>query len=255
MPVEKCYMCSKPACSREHVPPRNLFPESKDVGTDYRSNLITVPSCDQHNSAKSHDDEFLMVCLAGIVGNNSVGLMHKLTKVNRAVQRTNGVLLDRAFKTKKELQLIETPYGKHGILWGSPDGERLLRCFDSVARGLHFSHYGRRFKGGVKTLLSYLFHEDDTPRNFSAFITHRAEIDLRGKPRIGANPDVFYYQVTDNDENGLFLMRLCFYGGINVHCAFMPKRAKLPFNLGVALMNDGIETVFKLEGKEYVING
>lgn len=62
----QCYMCVSPATSREHVPPLCLFPESKDVGgKDYRRNLITVPSCDEHNSKKESDDEFLMVSLAG----------------------------------------------------------------------------------------------------------------------------------------------------------------------------------------------
>ena len=65
---------------------RNLFPEaSESGGVDYRLNLITVPSCDAHNSAKSNDDEFLMVSLAGIFGSNSIGFMHRLGKVDRAI--------------------------------------------------------------------------------------------------------------------------------------------------------------------------
>ncbi len=254
MPTEKCYMCSKVATSKEHVPPRCLFPESKDVGADYRANLITVPSCDKHNSAKSQDDEFLMASIAGIVGSNKVGILHRNTKVNRAITRTNGVLLDRVFKSKNE-EVIADGNVLHKFTWGTPDAARLFRCFDCVARGLHRSHFARRFKGVVKPHLSYLVHNDPTPQNFSAFVTHRAEIDLRGKPTIGANPDVFYYQVTDKDENGLFLMRLCFYGGLLIHISFMPKGTVLPFNLGVQMMNDGFETVFQLEGKDYVMNG
>ena len=58
-------MCDSSARSREHVPPRNLFPEAHESGgVDYRINLITVPSCDAHNSAKSKDDEFLMLVSA-----------------------------------------------------------------------------------------------------------------------------------------------------------------------------------------------
>lgn len=54
-------MCDQPATSREHVPPACLFPEEKDIRTSlFRNNLITVPSCDLHNSKKSTDDEFLM---------------------------------------------------------------------------------------------------------------------------------------------------------------------------------------------------
>ena len=66
-------MCSQIATSKEHVPPVCLFPEEKDIKTSiFRNNLITVPSCELHNSKKSKDDEFLVACLAGIVGNNVI---------------------------------------------------------------------------------------------------------------------------------------------------------------------------------------
>ena len=74
--VITCYMCGNPAITKEHVPPKCLFPEKKDIGTDkYRLDLITVPSCEKHNNLKSDDDEFLMVSLAGILGNNSIGCL------------------------------------------------------------------------------------------------------------------------------------------------------------------------------------
>jgi len=83
-----CYKCNDIATSREHVPPICLFPEAKDVsGLNFRKDLITVPSCDKHNSKKSHDDEFLMVSIAGIVGNNLVGYLQFQTKVSRAIRR------------------------------------------------------------------------------------------------------------------------------------------------------------------------
>lgn len=54
---ELCYWCGKLATSREHVPPESLFPENKDIkmisNYSYRYNLITVPSCDEHNMSKS----------------------------------------------------------------------------------------------------------------------------------------------------------------------------------------------------------
>src|SRR4051812_40697399 len=82
MSAETCYMCAELATSREHVPPKCISPEQKDVGRDFRENLITVPSCREHNGRKSRDDEFLLVCLAGIIGNNSIGYRHKFSKVD-----------------------------------------------------------------------------------------------------------------------------------------------------------------------------
>lgn len=88
---EKCYMCHRDADSREHVPPKCLFPEKKDVGTSaYRNNLITVPSCELHNSNKSKDDEFLMVSIAGIIGNNSIGYAHNCVFRSNATGDSGG---------------------------------------------------------------------------------------------------------------------------------------------------------------------
>jgi hypothetical protein len=46
---EICYWCGKKATLMEHVPPKCLFPEEKDVmdilNKSFRNNLITVPSC------------------------------------------------------------------------------------------------------------------------------------------------------------------------------------------------------------------
>ncbi len=73
-------MCERDATSREHVPPLCLFPEIKDTkGINFRKDLITVPSCDLHNSKKSDDDEFLMLSLSGLLKNNPVGSFHQLT--------------------------------------------------------------------------------------------------------------------------------------------------------------------------------
>jgi hypothetical protein len=72
--VKQCYMCDAPATSKEHVPPKCIFPERKDSDGQYlREGLITVPSCELHNSKKSADDEFLMVSIAGLFSNNSIG--------------------------------------------------------------------------------------------------------------------------------------------------------------------------------------
>ncbi len=90
MEQETCYMCDAVAISREHVPPKCIFPELKDLpDKDFRKSLITVPSCYEHNSKKSKDDEFLMVSLAGIFGNNSIGFKHKFSKVDRAIKRSS----------------------------------------------------------------------------------------------------------------------------------------------------------------------
>jgi hypothetical protein len=211
-------MCEKPSCSREHVPPRNLFPESKDIGGEnYRVNLITVPSCEIHNMTKSLDDEFLMVSLAGIIGSNSIGYRHRFGKVDRTIRRSSSRLLEKVVRKKKTF-VIETSRNEFiEVIWGTPDVERLNKCFEHIARGLYFHHFKTRFQGHVRVQLGYLTHDDASSRNFSQFIKRKVELDLEGKQGFGENPEIFFYQVTDKDEFGLFLFRLCFYGGLNIY--------------------------------------
>ena len=86
--IPTCYMCDAEAMGKEHVPPKCLFPEEKDMpGTHFRENPIKVPSCDAHNSAKSEDDEYLLFVLSSHFGNNTVAANQIVTKILRALRR------------------------------------------------------------------------------------------------------------------------------------------------------------------------
>lgn len=88
--IATCYMCAATATSREHAPPRCLFPEFKEVAVDLRKNLITVPSCDRHNSEKSKDDEFLRSVIVMMIGNNAFAEHVFMRKFLAAVRRAPG---------------------------------------------------------------------------------------------------------------------------------------------------------------------
>ena len=62
----RCYLCGKTGketpegkLTREHVPPRNLFPEPRP------SDLITVPCCGDCNHRAHEDDEYLRLAVSG----------------------------------------------------------------------------------------------------------------------------------------------------------------------------------------------
>ena len=247
-------MCDKPGITREHVPPRCLFPEAKDVQGNYRKQLITVPSCNIHNTSKSSDDEFLLVCLAGIGGNNSIGYAHKLTKVNRSIRNSSFRLLDEALKNRKKGILKVGPNKFTDVNRGTPNYERLFRCFDHIARALYYHTFSERFVGQTKPLLGFLLHAEETPREFSRFIKDKVAFELLGKPRLGENPDIFTYQFTAPDQFGLFLVHLQFYGGVDVYVGLIPESIKPPENLAILLINEGIQTEIKDGGKSYFFN-
>ena len=72
-----CYMCEAVATTDEHAPPRCLFPETKDLidkSLDLRKELITVPACKEHNTAKSTDDEYLLNILSLNITSGSHGI-------------------------------------------------------------------------------------------------------------------------------------------------------------------------------------
>lgn len=186
-------MCDKVATTDEHVPPRCLFPEAKEMdGIDLRKNLIKVPSCVEHNCEKSADDEFLMVSIAGIVSNNSIGYRHAKQKVERAVRRTSYKLLDKVFR-QKELVRIEREDNKFiDLIVGTPDYARLASCFEKIAYGVYREHFGHRFNGALKLHLGFLHRKEKNGRTFNSFMRHKASLELANEPRYGENQKVFY---------------------------------------------------------------
>jgi hypothetical protein len=60
-------MCSADATTREHVPPKSLFPKG------YRENLTIVRSCVTHNHDQSLDIEYARNLITGFYGVNAQG--------------------------------------------------------------------------------------------------------------------------------------------------------------------------------------
>jgi hypothetical protein len=254
--MEDCYACKEKATSIEHVPPKCLFPELKDFPhKDLRKNLITVPSCETHNSAKSKDDEFLMISLAGMLGNNSIGYNHSITKVDRALRRSSHKLLERVFTANRRHHLIDLGDNKFiQAISGTPDLERLNNCVEQIAKGIYRHHFKENFNGNVKTLLSFLIVKDKNRSNLQKYLLAHARRDANEQMKHGANPNVFFYQIVEPDEFGVRLMKFSFYENVEIFCSLVPEGKELPANLGFDLMKRGIPVVFTLDGQEYPVH-
>ena len=253
---ETCYMCSAPAVSREHVPPRCLFPESKDIGgLNLRRDLITVPSCAAHNSGKSCDDEFLMMSLAGIVGNNSIGYRHWTGKVDRALRRSSYRVLNSVVLKPKRIErlVVEGNYFMD-VIWGTPDFARLYKCFEHVLRGLYFHDFGQRFEGQVRVIPGFVKHEPGKTQTWQKLIEARYLYEADSMRRSGSNPEVFYYQRFPADQFGLIAYRLCLYGGVDVYASLIPTSARMPGNLVSELISGGMKTVVTVADKAFTFN-
>ena len=150
--IETCYFCGAPATSNEHVPPKCIFPEKKDLGIEanYRENLLKVPSCEAHNLKKSKDDEYLLAILSMNCDSNKIGQRQATTKLVRAFQRSEGFRHAAINNPVRRLIFDRDKRLIVGTAALTVDRGRLKRCFEHIGRGLYWDHYGKsHFTGSI----------------------------------------------------------------------------------------------------------
>jgi len=215
-----CYFCGKPATSKEHVPPKALFPELKDSpdNIDYRKNLVTVPSCDLHNSSKSKDDEYLLYVLTMSLPSNTVAKNQFLSKVMRAIEK-RPELLNRVASALQPVTVHDRESGEWiNTVAVQTEHSRLLSAFEHIARAIHFHEAGSVWEGKVTVVIEFTL----SLGNISANVTQEALVvelngSLHGVPLMGDHPAVFAYQSVVH-ANGK-IMRMHFYGDSKVAVA------------------------------------
>lgn len=213
-----CYWCGAPATSREHVPPKCLFPERKDfndlIQKDFRKYLITVPSCDVHNLRKSNDDEYLMICVASRTGNNVEAYFQAYTKVRRARERNPSII------DVESEEIIETANAQFPVQWVNVDTLRLSHSFEAIARALYFHEFGAQFEGRCQIVTRLFFHPDaaqSTQFNIRSCEMIELEIPSWNTETKGENPEIFTYQFSPEDPMKVRTLRLTFYEKTQVY--------------------------------------
>lgn len=250
-------MCDNIATSREHVPPLCLFPEIKDTkGINFRKNLITVPSCDIHNSKKSDDDEFLMLSLSGLIKNNPIGSFHQLTKANRAVRRKNKNFIEKEVLRNRKFEKIPTTDGKFILIAiGNPNYKRLEKCLRHIANGLYYNEYDKRFEGKSRMILEFIEYSDDNTQTLKNFLKRRFKVEKELNLEVkGDNPEVFYYQFHKPDKFGLIALKMVFYGTAEAFISFMGKDSKEPYDFGMSFIKEGFHTIVNLGNEKFEFN-
>lgn len=208
MAVATCYMCNLAATSDEHAPPRCIFPARKDTPnqTDYRRNLITVPSCDAHNNVKSHDDEYLLHVLAASYTSSNVGLTQFITKSARAFAKSPAKASSLIRRSKPvQLQRVGDSTWEDG-LHVVVEAEKLDLVLGNCARALFFHETGRKLLGPLKVITGFTMYEDPT---FQSRVTSGLAVTksfFADHTAKGKNPDVFTYKFAESEISVLFLM-------------------------------------------------
>ncbi len=213
MKEQTCYMCDKIATTPEHVPPKCIFPEVKDLGIDYRKSLITVPSCDDHNMRKSKDDEYIMLAVTCNIINNEVAMSQINSKIKRAWERNPNLA---------ELLLrVNRPVEVNGILTTAfkVDTQRFKRSLEWIARGLYYNQYKKNWseKIGIESPAMLFLEGEHAPKTNMIFSQIGAGVNhvLEDLPKIGDNPDVFWCQML-HDKPKELLINMMFFGGFQV---------------------------------------
>src|SRR6266571_2338345 len=131
--TRECVYCGEVKhVSREHVIPTCLFIQP------YPPNLITVPSCDECNNAKSLNDDYLRDMLAcDIFGSQSSVARDIFHNKVLSSQRQNSSVVARAASLSAR---PEPFYTKQGTYLGhypsfQIDGDRVQKTFSTLVRG------------------------------------------------------------------------------------------------------------------------
>ncbi len=210
-------MCDAPSTTAEHVPAKCLFPRA----SEYRRHLITVPSCDAHNSHKSKDDEYLRHILASAPGANDIALMVADESLVPSFERRPH-LMTTFLKTARRILI-----GRSETAAFEVDLPRFERAIGGTARGLHFHETGTKLLQPVQVIWGCLFTADLSNAPFFDFI-RRTEQRAPARYK-GSNPEVFRYALDLFLEGQQGLCRMQFYEGHPVYVVWdATDDAKLP---------------------------
>jgi hypothetical protein len=224
--LNTCYMCNNKATSVEHVPPRCLFPEKKDLPPeiDLRKELITVPSCDEHNTQTSKDDEYLLYVLLMNIANNKYAENHFTTKVIRAIQRNPSVM---ALISKYSMPVVakDNHTGEvHNTTAFKIDVKRINLAMDKIGRALYFKHFKIKWCGSISVYPNFLLSLEDA--NSIEINENNKNLDeavdelFESLEHLGSNRQIFSYQIVSTDYEVPHIMRLHFYEGARVTLMF-----------------------------------
>jgi hypothetical protein len=196
-----------------------LFPKPGDSpdGGDYRNQLITVPSCNIHNTETSRDDEYLAYTLAMGITANTHGKHQFRTKVMRAIEK-NQSLIKKLLGTRQNVVVHDKVSGSvERTIAFRVDDARLCDIFSKIARGLWFHEMESVWPGTVLVLPEYILSLEDVEGNAQTQqVVRSLDSLLQSAAHKGANPAIFFYQVASHDDD--HVIRLHFYQDARVTC-------------------------------------
>jgi hypothetical protein len=127
-------MCDAIATSVEHAPPKCFFPEG------YRTNLITVPSCVEHNEGNSEDVEYVRNVISTQHGTND--LAAKVFEKTKRSLEYSPKLMTRTFRELRPVLMEGEETGAFPV-----DLARHKSVMRAIAYALYFRQYRKKHRG------------------------------------------------------------------------------------------------------------
>jgi hypothetical protein len=207
----KCYMCDAEGTTREHVPPYCFFPEG------YRENLMTVPSCPDHNTKNSKDVEYIRNIIVAHFATNNLARGHFQSKVLRSFKRSPK-LFTQTFGDATPIILDGQETGVSFL-----EMQRFKTVMEAIAQAIYFKFSGKTHLGkweifGTSMVSAAMIFEGKLDGSEELRRLLRG-LDLTELPM--PQPEVFTCGVKQwNEETLAYEFR--FYGGFVVHAVGFP---------------------------------
>jgi hypothetical protein len=211
--MNKCYMCDAEGTTREHVPPDSFFPKG------YRDNLVTVPSCDEHNTKNSKDVEYVRNVIVVHISTNNAARSHFQDKVLRSF-RNSLKLFNRTFKDVKPIIFNGKETGIFTV-----DINRFNQVMESIAYAVYYKSFDRSYAGYWDIFASsFILNEALFQDKRDDTIEYRQllrQLSFTDEP--SSQPRVFRYAVNMLDEEQ-FVYRFVFYEGVIIYARAVSPR-------------------------------
>lgn len=217
---KKCFVpfCKKKATTKEHVPPKGLFPKGIYQSVEYRKHLVTVPCCKFHNSQKSRDDEYFKNVINCHFGSNGPAQDYYLDKFNSSEGAVGSAI--SFIKQTKNIKPIIAHNQKTGRIYQSAqfdvDFERLHSWITKIVQAIYYYDNQKHLTNKIE-IFGYSLMYNTPKENEKHEVNKQIILQLFKKynPKVrGSHPHIFFYQVLGNDQE--FACKLTFSKGFTM---------------------------------------
>ena len=226
MANNECYMCPSEGVTREHVPPKCFFP------AECRENLITVPSCNDHNNGGSLDVQYTWVIIltsisvAENLDNLPDGVKELLNKALGTLERNDARLAQRL---RNNFQRIRVNSGE--TIAYEFERERFDNIIHSIAHSLYFFEYGKKYEQNSKLSICTpnILYSDLLPDIYAILFDLIEKKYVTSLSYKGDNQVIFKYSFINLPKNPLtkkeiLILKMVFY---NIFTVWVTKEGDI----------------------------